>query len=1391
MITITSPKEYNPNFYTIGVNQATDPRAKFDYEISLDFTYRKASDIVVKGGAFNGYWNGEKWSLSQDDLIEKIDYDISKVYNQLKTAHPDAKIKVSYMNNESSGYMLRFNNYCKKQMPSEVQFNSKVFFSDQTPVREDYSTYQLSYRPLDGKTPAFDELMKELYTKDNLNKILWSLGALFSGRMPKIEKFLFLYGAAGTGKGTVLKVIDWMLGEYVAPIDLTGLTGKSEFATGDIKEVPLLVDTDTDISRTTSDKNLLKLTSHEPVLVRKLYKEAYPVTFNGLLVTASNERYDARNSDSGIIRRALVARPTGNTVPLHTYRRLMDCIKYEIPYIVKKCIDFFNSVDESFYANEKDEEMIRWNDKFYDCVMENIHIFEKGVTLNQAVEVYKNYLTEYDYTLTGAKNKVRNEIAKFYIHHAKDTVNAEGNRVYNYYYDFKHPNTPQNPIVVKKDKPLLEKMGLKEDGYNYFNENCSDCFAQYTTAAGTPRKKWSDVTTKLSDIDVQELHYVQVPEELIVIDFDLKDEEGEKSLKRNIEAALKYPPTYTEVSKSGGGIHLHYHYDGDVSLLDPNPEPGIEVKVYTGKQALRRKCIFYNNKPVTHISSGLKLKEKETSMFKDVEDMVWTEKKLTNFLDNCLDKIHHGATKPEVDFAYSVLCDARDSGVEYDLVGYLDKFINFAMHSTHQSSYCMDIVSKMPFSTTKEREVNNTSTIEIPQKDLVFYDVEVFSNLFLICWKKKGLKIPDWIFDNMSVLANGQVITNYEEPYQKEWLALHGNEYDVMFNPAGSSVESLTNKPLVGFNCRNYDNHILYARIIGHNNQDLYNISQRIISDKDNNAKFAGAYNLSYADVYEFLDKKQSLKKWEIGLGLKHNEFEFPWDKPLPTEHWVDCARYCMDDVDATDEVFSDKKSGQASYNARLILCELTQMPVITKTQTLAAKFLFGDDPRPQDKFIWYDLAKEFPGYKFDKYAKVKSTYQGELPSEGGWVKSKPGVYGYHKNETAIVNGRHKSVIYIDVESLHPHSLIAINYFGPYTPKFAALVKCRMLIKHKKLEEASHVFDDIDPALSEKLRPYITNEDTATGLAYALKIVINTIYGMSSASYDNPFRAPDNIDNIIAKRGALFMIMLYKELEERGCNIIHVKTDSMKITNYTDEDIEYAMKRANEFGYNFDTECIYDRIVLVNKSTLIGHHEGQPETGKEAWEAVGAQFAVPFVYKTLFSKEDVVESDFNIFKSVKSSIYLGDTFIGKNANVFASNNGQDLWATREINISQAIQSRMLKPTEKYLPKRDYIDKTDEEILNNKITKISSEVDYPEEDIRRLINAGYPEELVTRRNYVTGTKGHKWSLANEYTSRDDVDMSYYTGLVSDAVNDIYKVGDGNLIFEGTQYERTEN
>ena len=84
-----------------------------------------------------------------------------------------------------------------------------------------------------------------------------------------------------------------------------------------------------------------------------------------------------------------------------------------------------------------------------------------------------------------------------------------------------------------------------------------------------------------------------------------------------------------------------------------------------------------------------------------------------------------------------------------------------------------------------------------------------------------------------------------------------------MINPSPSDIEELLQFRLVGFNCRRYDNHIIYARLLGYSNEQLYNLSQRIING-ERNAFFGEAYNLYYTDIYDLLLQEiKILRSWK------------------------------------------------------------------------------------------------------------------------------------------------------------------------------------------------------------------------------------------------------------------------------------------------------------------------------------------------------------------------------------------------------------------------------------------------------------------------------------------------------------------------------------------------
>ena len=275
------------------------------------------------------------------------------------------------------------------------------------------------------------------------------------------------------------------------------------------------------------------------------------------------------------------------------------------------------------------------------------------------------------------------------------------------------------------------------------------------------------------------------------------------------------------------------------------------------------------------------------------------------------------------------------------------------------------------------------------------------------------------------------------------------------------------------------------------------------------------------------------------------------------------------------------------------------------------------------------EIINAFPGYE---YVDGKNIYRGDDLGKGGYVYAEPGMYG--------------NVALLDVASMHPNSAINLNAFGEYTQNFKDILDTRIAIKRGDFEKARHLFGG-------RLAPYLQDETTANNLAQALKIAINSVYGLTSANFDNPFRDVRNKNNIVALRGALFMRTLQDEIMKRGFKVAHIKTDSIKIPDATPEIIEFTMNFGKQYGYEFEHEATYDRMCLVNDAVYIakyasaedceqqyGYIPGDNKKKGGKWTATGTQFQIPYVFKRLFSKEDIQFDDLCETKSVTSTLYL-------------------------------------------------------------------------------------------------------------------------------------------------------
>jgi len=89
------------------------------------------------------------------------------------------------------------------------------------------------------------------------------------------------------------------------------------------------------------------------------------------------------------------------------------------------------------------------------------------------------------------------------------------------------------------------------------------------------------------------------------------------------------------------------------------------------------------------------------------------------------------------------------------------------------------------------------------------------------------------------------------------------------------------------------------------------------------------------------------------------------------------------------------------------------------------------------------------------------------------------------------------------------------------------------------------------------------------------------------------------------------------------------------------EIIDFVTNFGRQYGYDFEHEATYDRFCLVNDAVYIARRDS-------TWYPVGKQFQHPYVFKMLFSHDEVEFEDLCEVRSVnQGTIYLDTAGSGK------------------------------------------------------------------------------------------------------------------------------------------------
>lgn len=562
------------------------------------------------------------------------------------------------------------------------------------------------------------------------------------------------------------------------------------------------------------------------------------------------------------------------------------------------------------------------------------------------------------------------------------------------------------------------------------------------------------------------------------------------------------------------------------------------------------------------------------------------------------------------------------------------------------------------------------------------YDIEVFPNYFLALFWDGGKTWHKFTYKDISEL-----------------------------------IEFISDKKLIlgGFNNFSYDDTVLKWLVKNPDatTRDIFKLSMRIIKEGRNDKElFKIQYGTSpwahSLDVFQFFNKKGSLKEWECKEQLPRVvESPCDFEKDLPSEEIPNIVDYCRNDVMATfhllkknwhlvqirsdlrdfydlaDRVFVVGEAGIAQQ-VFMSLHEKRTGEWITKTRDNAAH---NSDNKARewemtdiisDRVVFETLpfrsflremlttsirgdsrgAKWFLDDMYKKQQKIGTRHY-KIGVGGLHTVDKPGVF----TSDAIT-----AIVDLDVASYYPSIIIEENLYPKqlgqdFVEDMRRLRDERLRAKNGE-KEAKKKGDKVAEAKHKKVNA-------------ALKIVINSTFGKLNDAY-SPLRSiPDALRVTI--NGQLMLLMLIEQLELAGAEILSANTDGVTIRwNRTELDKRllsvmkgwekktgHELERADFKKYCRRDVNAYLALKQDDSVKRKGAFTPYPDTGK--WDGIAVKLAAEAYLlrgidpaKTIATIKNPL--DFLYYQRVKNggSIYHGEQLVGKIARWYVAKNGETI-----------------------------------------------------------------------------------------------------------------------------------
>jgi hypothetical protein len=203
------------DFFQIRVRET-----KKGMELYPDFVVGRSQDLMVQGRAFYAIWDEETrlWSRDEYDVQRLVDKALEAEAKRLRQ-ETGINYTVKYMRSYESNAWVHFRKFLANVSDNSRPLDSKLMFANAEVTKSDYASKKLNYALEEGDISAWDELVGTLYSVEERAKIEWAIGSIVSGDSKSIQKFFVFYGPAGSGKSTVLNIIQKLFEGYTTTFD--------------------------------------------------------------------------------------------------------------------------------------------------------------------------------------------------------------------------------------------------------------------------------------------------------------------------------------------------------------------------------------------------------------------------------------------------------------------------------------------------------------------------------------------------------------------------------------------------------------------------------------------------------------------------------------------------------------------------------------------------------------------------------------------------------------------------------------------------------------------------------------------------------------------------------------------------------------------------------------------------------------------------------------------------------------------------------------------------------------------------------------------------------------------------------------------------------------------